>query len=99
MEIQLSNEQLNEIVNQVRRELKEDRKNFRIRQLTEIEHKYHWQLIKISNGQTWDTIRKMAALLLGYRLVRNVPVEKYDELCRITEDLCKRVINAWENKK
>lgn len=94
--MELSQEQFNQLKEQILADLKEDRKNFRISKLTAIEHKYHKELVEINNGQTWDTIRKMSAYLVGHKLVRNVPIEKHDELCSVAEELCQRVIEAFK---
>ena len=97
--MELTAEQFEELKQQVLMELeerkKQERKNGYNMPLCKVQRKYHSQLVDINAGRTWDIIRQMTAYLMGYRMSKNIPLEKHEESAKIAEDLCIKVITAF----
>lgn len=96
-QVTLSVEQLEELKRQIKEELRNENK--RNTPLNEIGKKYHEQMIRINHGSVWTTIRSMTALLMGYKLVRNIPYEKEEESAEVAEELILKVLEAFGGNK
>lgn len=93
--VTLTVEQLEELKEQIKQEIKEERKSGYNKPMVNVERKYHWQLVHINAGSTWNSIRTMTAYLLGCKRSIDIAVEKQEESAKIAEKLCIEVIQAF----
>lgn len=100
-QVTLSVEQFNELKDQIKQQVKDElyqeRGNKFNAPLIAVERKYHQKQLE-TTGYIWDKVRAMTALLMGYKLSKYIPKEREEESAKIAEDLFLKVFEAFGGK-